>query len=131
MCLEEVSTSEAWECLPSTASDTDPNSRPARFLDSSEDLERFVHMMIVEKVHEDQPDGVRDTVFDLVLLVVAETEAAAVTELALEALVVVLGGIHSSCPRWACFLVVVKDIRQAAEEAVAASPPAKRKAANS
>ena len=55
----------------------------------------------------------------------ADTGAEAATALGLAELVVVLGDIHSPCLHLAYSQVVVKGIRQAAEEVVAASPPAK------
>jgi hypothetical protein len=131
MCLEVESTSAAWKGLPSTANDMDLNLRLAHFLDSNVGQVLFVHMVIVGEVHEGQLDWAPGTVFDLVLFAVADTEAEAGTGPDLRALVVVLGDIHSSCFHSAYSQVVVKCIRPAVEEVVAASPPAKRKAANS
>jgi hypothetical protein len=131
MCSEVESTSAAWKCLPSTANDMGLNLRLAHFLDSNVGQGLFVHMMIVGEVHEGRLDWAPGTVFDLVLFAVADTEAEAGTGLDLGALVEVLGDIHSSCFHSAYSQVVVKCIRPAVEEAVAASPPAKRKAANS
>jgi len=132
MCLEVGSTFAAWKCLPSTASDMDPNSGLARFLGNNEDPEPSVRMAIVEEAREGQHGWARDTAFDLVVLAVADTEVEAAIALGLVELVVVLGYIHSLCLHLAYFLLaVVKDIRQAVEEAAAASPPGKRKAASS
>jgi hypothetical protein len=78
---------------------------------------------------------VLDTAFDLAVLVVADTEAVAGTEPGLGVLVVVLDDTHSSCLHSSLHsahsLVVVKGIRRAVGEAVAASPPASWKAASS
>lgn len=69
--------------------------------------------------------------FVLVLLAVADTEVEAGTEPDLVALVVALDDIHSSCLRSGYSQAVVKGIRLAVVEVVAASPPAHWTAANS
>jgi hypothetical protein len=131
MCLEVESTSAVWKCLPSTVSDMDLNLKLAHFLDSNVGQEPFAHKVIVGEGHEGQHDWVPDTAFDLVSLAVADTGVEAATGPGLEAPVVVLDDIHSSCLHSAYSQVVVKGIRPVVGEAVSASPPAKRKVANS
>jgi hypothetical protein len=131
MCLGVVSTSVAWKCLPSTANDTGLNSMQVHFLDSNVGRGLLVRTVIVGEVHEDQLDWVPDTAFDLVLLAVEDIEVEAGTGLDPGALVVVLGDIHSSCFHSAYSQAVAMGIHPDVEEAVAALPPAKRKAANS
>jgi hypothetical protein len=113
----------------------DLNLKLVHFQDSSVDQEPFVHMEIAGEGREGRHDLVPGTAFDLVVLAAADTEAAAGTEPGLGVLVVVLDDIHSSCSRSglrsAYSQGVMKDIRLAAGEVVAASPPVSWKVVNS
>jgi hypothetical protein len=112
-------------------SDMDLNLKLVHSLDSNVGQEPFAHKVIVGEGHEGQHDWVLDMAFDLVSLVVADTGVEAVTGPVPGALVVVLDDIHSSCLHSAYSQVMVKSIRPVVGEADAASPPAKRKVANS
>jgi hypothetical protein len=92
-------------------------------------------MVIAGEAREGRHDLVPGTAFDLVGLAVADTEAAAGTGPDLGVLVAALDDIRSSCSRWglhsAYSQAVVKDIRPAVEEVVAALPPVSWKVVSS